>query len=251
VIQLLRNSSGQHFVWTRWGRVGESGQNGLQPCGDLASGVKAFESKFKDKTKNQWANRGDFVKHNDKYDLVETAEDGEGDGDGDSGAPLGRLSKGQIEKGQKVLEELRAALESGNKKAAGDFSARYYTLIPTVVGRAVAPVISSLPMLQEKEELLKFLLRMGFDEIDEADVGLSPIDGVLDLPLPQSLLEAAMGVTSQQEIKSANERGKTLAQQQAGKPQKKMEEHLYAAISESHTQTLEDAICLCIFTRCS
>lgn len=63
---------------------------------------------------------------------------------------------------------------------------------------------------------------------DEA--GLSPIDGIVDLPLPTSLTEAARGVCSSSDIKSADSRGADLAKKQAGKPQRKMDAHLYAAI---------------------
>jgi len=225
VLQLLKSAGGSHAVWTRWGRVGESGESKLIPCGDLKAAVKAFESKFRDKTKNSWADRANFKKHNDKYELVEVEEGGEGEGD----SPLGRLSKAQIEKGQAVLASLRADLEAGKKSSVGDLSAAYYTLIPTVVGRQAAPALSTLDAVTEKEELLKFMLRMGF-EVEEADTGLSPIDGILELPLPKSLSEAALGVTSSHDIKSADERGKQLSKKQAGRPLKQMDPHLYAAI---------------------
>ena len=47
---------------------------------------------------------------------------------------------------------------------------------------------------QEKDGLLEFWLRMGFDELGEEMVG-SPIEGVAALPLPPSLAAAASGIT--------------------------------------------------------
>jgi poly [ADP-ribose] polymerase len=45
----------------------------------LASAVKAFEKKFKDKTKNNWAQRGSFNPVAGKYTLIEMADDDEDD----------------------------------------------------------------------------------------------------------------------------------------------------------------------------
>lgn len=43
----------------------------------LENAVKDFEKKFKDKTKNNWSDRSDFVSHQGKYTLIEV--DGEQD----------------------------------------------------------------------------------------------------------------------------------------------------------------------------
>lgn len=53
VIQLLRGPSG-HATYTRWGRVGERGQNKLFPWGSLDAAEKVFKKKFYEKTRNQW-----------------------------------------------------------------------------------------------------------------------------------------------------------------------------------------------------
>merc|ERR1712060_626542 len=74
-----------------------------------------------------------------------------------------------------------------------------------------------------------FFLRMGFEKVD-ADASVTPIDGVMDLPLPKSLDEAAKGVCSAGAITASNRQGKDLADQQAGKPKKAMSTALYAAI---------------------
>jgi poly [ADP-ribose] polymerase 2/3/4 len=70
VIQLLA-SGGKYYTWTRWGRVGEDGQNALLGDGSLPGAQKAFESKFRDKTSNAWKDRTKFVPKPGKYTLIE------------------------------------------------------------------------------------------------------------------------------------------------------------------------------------
>ena len=70
VIQLVA-SGGKFHTWTRWGRVGEPGQNALLGNGTLDDARKCFEAKFKDKTSNAWANRKNFVAKPGKYTLIE------------------------------------------------------------------------------------------------------------------------------------------------------------------------------------
>ena len=82
-----------YSCWTRWGRLGENGQSKLDPADSLPDAVKKFGKKFKDKTKNNWDDRFAFVKHDKKYQLVETT----GEEDGDSAdAALGRLTEEQV-----------------------------------------------------------------------------------------------------------------------------------------------------------
>ncbi|XP_030585235.1 protein mono-ADP-ribosyltransferase PARP3 [Archocentrus centrarchus] len=77
VIQVIRANK-KYYSWNRWGRVGEAGQNKLSPPFDKAeNAVKDFEKKFKDKTKNNWSDRANFVSHPGKYTLIEV--DGEQD----------------------------------------------------------------------------------------------------------------------------------------------------------------------------
>lgn len=70
VIQLLEKT-GKFYAWTRWGRVGETGQSALVGPGDLSTALKAFEGKFKDKTKNAWSDRSKFKPAAGKYSLIE------------------------------------------------------------------------------------------------------------------------------------------------------------------------------------
>ncbi|XP_064404222.1 poly [ADP-ribose] polymerase 2-like isoform X3 [Halichondria panicea] len=74
IMQLLQESGtrgAQYSVWFRWGRVGKTGQNSLQPCGgDLEQAKDLFRKKFADKTNNSWEDRDSFVKVTGKYDLL-------------------------------------------------------------------------------------------------------------------------------------------------------------------------------------
>ncbi|KJX93203.1 poly polymerase 2 adp-ribosyltransferase 2 like protein [Zymoseptoria brevis] len=56
-VQIL--TDGRNFrTWTRWGRVGATGQSAQLGDGSLGSAMKEFEKKFKDKAALTWANRG-------------------------------------------------------------------------------------------------------------------------------------------------------------------------------------------------
>lgn len=72
ILQLLQPlRAGDGFVaWTRWGRVGATGQSAVIAEGSLAAAQAAFERKYADKTRNAWSDRPDFVAHPGKYDLV-------------------------------------------------------------------------------------------------------------------------------------------------------------------------------------
>ncbi|XP_068951700.1 protein mono-ADP-ribosyltransferase PARP3 isoform X2 [Petaurus breviceps papuanus] len=77
LIQLL-DENGRYGCWNRWGRVGETGQSKLNYFPSLDEAKKDFEKKFREKTKNCWADRDNFVAHSGKYTLIEVqADDGE------------------------------------------------------------------------------------------------------------------------------------------------------------------------------
>uniref|UniRef100_H3DAV8 Poly (ADP-ribose) polymerase family, member 3 n=1 Tax=Tetraodon nigroviridis TaxID=99883 RepID=H3DAV8_TETNG len=76
VIQVIQ-ANNRFFSWNRWGRVGEVGQSKLSPFDKLENAIKDFEKKFKDKTKNSWSDRSNFVSHPGKYTMIEV--DGEQD----------------------------------------------------------------------------------------------------------------------------------------------------------------------------
>lgn len=228
IIQVLEGK-GSFWAWNRWGRVGEPGQNKLENCGTLAGAIKSFESKFRDKTQNNWSNRKSFVSHEGKYTIVET-EEKEGAG-GDSAAPMGKLSKSQIEKGQQVLEEIKFCIIQSQNKLLQDLSSRFFTLIPTNFGRARPEPIVTLDKVNEKAELLKFYLRMGFDEVPEdKDTKLTPIAGVMDLPCPSTLAAAAAAICDANSIKNSVNQGDQLAKKNAGAPVRPMNKELYGSI---------------------
>ncbi|XP_070758518.1 protein mono-ADP-ribosyltransferase PARP3 [Enoplosus armatus] len=76
VVQVVK-AGNKYYSWNRWGRVGEVGQSKLNSFDKLENAVKDFEKKFKDKTKNNWSDRLNFVSHSGKYTLIEV--DGEQD----------------------------------------------------------------------------------------------------------------------------------------------------------------------------
>ncbi|XP_066470308.1 protein mono-ADP-ribosyltransferase PARP3 [Tiliqua scincoides] len=73
IIQLIEQN-GSYSCWNRWGRVGEIGQSKLSSFPSLEAAKKDFEKKFRDKTKNSWADRENFVAHDGKYTLIEVQQ---------------------------------------------------------------------------------------------------------------------------------------------------------------------------------
>ncbi|KAF5701057.1 poly polymerase [Fusarium mundagurra] len=70
-IQVLKDPISSDFkTWTRWGRVGEKGQNATLGNGTAADAIKQFENKFKDKSGLVWNDRTDGPKPN-KYVFIE------------------------------------------------------------------------------------------------------------------------------------------------------------------------------------
>lgn len=227
IIQMLTNGNGNFFAWNRWGRIGEPGQNKLESCGTFAAAKSSFEKKYKDKTGNDWSNRSNFVSKPGKYTIVETEEDG---GDGDSAAPMGKLSKAQIEKGQAVLADLLAAIEGNKKSVLNELSSRFFTLIPTNFGRQRPDPITTTDKVHEKEELLKFYLRMGFEDMEKSDKKITPISGVMDLAVPPTLKDAIGNACDDGSIKKSVSQGETLAKKQAGGPLVPMTKEHYGSI---------------------
>uniref|UniRef100_A0A667WW04 Poly [ADP-ribose] polymerase n=1 Tax=Myripristis murdjan TaxID=586833 RepID=A0A667WW04_9TELE len=75
VIQVIKQNK-QYYSWNRWGRVGEVGQSKLSAGStNPENAIKDFEKKFKDKTKNNWSDRLNFVPHSGKYTLIEVDGD--------------------------------------------------------------------------------------------------------------------------------------------------------------------------------
>lgn len=167
---------------------------------------------------------------NGKYSIVEVDSTSGGGRSGGDKAPIGKLTEAQIAKGRKVLEKLKAVLAGrGTKSQIEALSSEFYTLIPQDFGRKRPPMINTMQLLESQMELLKFFLRMGFENVD-AKSNLSPISGVMSLPVPPSLNEACRGICDKHSVKDSDEAGKKLAAKQAGKPKKKMSPELYGSI---------------------
>jgi len=227
IIQVLQKGP-QFACWNRWGRAGEEGQNNQNKLswGSCDDAIKDFEKKFKDKSANAWSARHAFVKKAGKYQYVEV-EANDGDGDESAGAVLGKLSRDQIIKGQAVLAEVRALLDGGAGVPAS-LTNDFYSLIPTVSGRAKPPMISDGAILGEKEAQLEFWLRMGFEDMTVTLT--NPLEKLSSIPCPPDLTKAATGVADLGSIASSVARGKELAEKKAGGPIKPMDGQKYGAI---------------------
>ncbi|KAF9127450.1 Poly [ADP-ribose] polymerase 2 [Mortierella sp. 14UC] len=81
-VQLLYSAGGQYAVFCHWGRVGANGQSSTDNCFNLDVGKALFERKYKDKTRNNWADRDNFVKVPGKYHLL-PPDDGDSDDEDD------------------------------------------------------------------------------------------------------------------------------------------------------------------------
>nr|XP_027228890.1 poly [ADP-ribose] polymerase 3-like [Penaeus vannamei] len=91
VIQVAKDS-GDFLCFTRWGRVGEEGQWNIDCMEKAEDAIKAFEKKFKDKTRNNWADRDNFEPVAKKYTLLEMDDDSdEEEVGGDSSEPKKEL----------------------------------------------------------------------------------------------------------------------------------------------------------------
>lgn len=231
IIQLLVDSAGKYFVWTRWGRVGDAGQSKLDEQSDLTSAIKSFGKKFTEKTGNKWDNvmsdHSKFVSKPGKYTFIEIEHKEETES---ADAPVGKLTVTQIEKGQEVLKDIENAISHDeDDKTLKTLSSQYYTLIPTITGRRLPPPITTMSMLKEKEELLKFYLRMGFD-VENTETKLVPITGIMELPLLSTLSEAIAGCCAEYYVTQAITTGRKLELEKAGTPTKKMNKELYGSI---------------------
>eukprot|EP00124_Ichthyophonus_hoferi_P005104 Ihof_evm1s667 gene=Ihof_evmTU1s667 len=84
---------GKYALWSRWGRVGNKGQNSLKLGLNQMQAHAMMTRKFFDKTGNLWDNRDKFQKIPGKYDVVETEIEDENE------------KKEQSEEGSEVKKE--------------------------------------------------------------------------------------------------------------------------------------------------
>jgi len=243
-------ASPQYWVFRKWGRIGVSqGGTKVEECSTKDKAIANFRKLYEEKTGNAFGikkddfevKKGKFIRVDMQHKVfsggkkAKTGEASEGGGGGDQ--PLGQLSKAQIEKGDAVLDKIDAVLNEGvdPKSPAGNarylaLSAEFYSVIPHNFGMNKPPTISTADMVGAERALLQFYLRMGFEDMDQADTSLTPISGVMELPLPKSLEESAKTVCAAKDIKACDKKAVGLAKKQAGKPNEKMEASQYGAI---------------------
>lgn len=92
-------AGGVYKTWTRWGRVGERGQNALLGNGSLDDAIHHFEKKFKDKSGVRWDQRGAEPKAG-KYAYVEKSYNPDSD-DEEEDAGSGAIGDSYDEDGNK------------------------------------------------------------------------------------------------------------------------------------------------------
>ncbi|KAJ3603233.1 hypothetical protein NHX12_030975 [Muraenolepis orangiensis] len=130
-------------------------------CSTAHKAVKAFEKKFKDETKNNWADRDNFVTKKGKYTMIELDRRTEVDEiDGTirtvlpvnldiEQMPLGKLSEKQIDKGFKVLEDIERKLKETEEKLK-ELSSSFYSTIPHNFGDNPPPIPNQEDIEQKK-----------------------------------------------------------------------------------------------------
>jgi poly [ADP-ribose] polymerase 2/3/4 len=92
-IQLLCNVTGDYKTWTRWGRVGDTGQSAVLGDGAVADALRNFNKKFKDKSGLAWEDRCAPAKPK-KYTFVERSYAPDSDDEDDSAADKKVKSEG-------------------------------------------------------------------------------------------------------------------------------------------------------------
>ncbi|KAA6418486.1 MAG: poly [ADP-ribose] polymerase 3-like [Trebouxia sp. A1-2] len=142
-MQLLREDSSEHWLWTRWGRVGDKGQSQLQGPFDADTGLREFKKKFS-KLEGPTKDLMELI----FSDIMFQQAMQEFDIDTER-LPLGQLSKEQVQRGYDVLERIRTALNSGGESLER-LSSEFYQVIPHNFGRQRPPIIHSQRMVEDK-----------------------------------------------------------------------------------------------------
>lgn len=252
----------EYWVFRKWGRIGvNQGGTKLQKWDTKEKAIQDFCKLYEKQTGNVFGHKSsEFVKKPGMMVRVDvehkalaakrakTEGDGQssnvegGAGSDDQDQPLGKLSKSQIEKGDAVLDRIQTLLDEGalesdipakKAQAQGKFaanSAEFYSLIPHNFGVKKPPIINNTELLGSEKALLQFYLRMGFEEMDTDDSKLTPIGGVMDLPLPKTLEEAAKMVCGNKDIVSCMKKAGPMHKKKAGSPNKPMTPDLYGSI---------------------
>lgn len=163
VAQCLKDKMGNHQLWTRYGRVGETGTPGSIPlAADKA--IKEYEKKVKQKTGKGYKpievslggdkqdaeeEKGDVKYAPSKlkpevkklmdfiFDFAMIKKSAQHVGFDTDRMPLGQLSADQVNKGIKCLKAIEELIDSGKGSHAqfSKLSGEFYTMIPHNFGR--------------------------------------------------------------------------------------------------------------------
>lgn len=259
VLESDKDSGGScYWVWRKWGRIGVS-QGGTkleEHHSSKVNAIQSFSKLYLDKTGNTYGHKpSEFVQKPGKFSRVDiqhkalqrkkakTEHEEEVDPsqeEAQGGQPLGQLSKAAVEKGNTVLDSIENLLmeigEGGTPNAMqkariNAHSAEFYALIPHNFGLKAPPPINNQDLLGSERALLQFYLRMGFEDIGgEDEEKLTPISGVMELPLPSTLLDGCKSICSKKDVENCTKKGKALEKKKAGKPIKAMNQELYGSI---------------------
>lgn len=221
------SGSSCYWVWRRWGRIGVSqGGTKLEEFqSNKEKAIQNFSSLYQQKTGNSYGHKAsDFVQKPGKFSRVDIQhkalqkkkqktehEEDAGPEDVQGDQPLGQLSKAAVEKGNGVLDGIETILSEldGAKPSPvqrgkiNAHSAEFYALIPHNFGLKAPPPIDTQDLLGAERALLQFYLRMGFEEIGgEEEEKLTPIGGVMERPLPKTLLDGCKDICGKKDITS-------------------------------------------------
>ena len=198
IIQLLESDSGAGFVFfTRWGRVGATGQQSVQPT-SFDRGVSMFKSKYREKTKGGYTEiiidySDDKEKSSPKKKPKASTSSSSGKkkksksllephveefikliyntnimntqmkeiGYDSSKMPLGKLGKQTLNDGYLILKDIEAELKKKkvDRDKLTDLSSKFYSLIPHDFGfqKMVNFIIDTKEKLKAKIEMIESL----------------------------------------------------------------------------------------------
>ncbi|KAK5953744.1 hypothetical protein OHC33_005013 [Knufia fluminis] len=103
-MQLLEDPSNVWWTWTRWGRVGEEGQNKMLGGAGFDHALAEFKKKFKDKTGNAWEERATGPIKAKKYAFIERSYE-DSDSEGEQDLP-GADKRQKVKKEEDAEEEI-------------------------------------------------------------------------------------------------------------------------------------------------
>ncbi|KAF9818516.1 hypothetical protein IEO21_02754 [Rhodonia placenta] len=160
-------------LFTRWGRVGENGQQqkkvGRGPFGS-SSAVNAFKAQFKAKAGVEWSQRHGMVAKKGKYQWIERVFEDEEETKNDNASSSKKEEEPakipdctlptEIQILSEVIDQPNGATAQeygGFLSAVNELTGRYYSIIPHVFGRNRPTVIDSSMLLKRELELVDAL----------------------------------------------------------------------------------------------